>query len=74
MTKTAEKQLINRLHRIAGQVGGIEKMLKENSEPSKILVQLDAVKASIDSLKRNYMKELVRYSISTEIEKILQIL
>ena len=74
MTKTAEKQLKNRLHRIAGQVGGIEKMMEDGADAHKIVMQLDAVKAGVDSLKRSYVKEYVRSTLSDELDSILQIL
>jgi DNA-binding FrmR family transcriptional regulator len=74
MTKIANKQLINRLHRIEGQVRGIEKMLEIEEDISKVIVQLDAIKASVDSLKRNYVKEHVRSTISDELESVLSLL
>ena len=74
MTKGTEKQLKNRLHRIAGQIGGIEKMLEGGVEAQKVVMQMDAVKAGIDSLKRSYVREYVRSTLSTELDSILQIL
>lgn len=74
MTKAAEKQLKNRLHRISGQVGGIEKMIEDGADAHKIVMQLDAVRAGVDSLKKSYVKEYVRSTLSDELDSILQIL
>ena len=74
MTKTAQKQIVNRLHRIEGQVRGIEKMLDGAEEVENVLMQLDAVKASVDSLKRNYVKEHVRSTLYEEFESILKLI
>jgi len=74
MSKSAQKQIINRLHRIEGQVRGIEKMLNEEEEVQKVLVQLDAIKAGVDSLKRNYVKEHVRSTLYEELESILELI
>lgn len=74
MTKAAQKQIINRLHRIGGQVRGIEKMLGGDEDVEKVLVQLDAIKASVDSLKRSYVKEHVRSTLYEEFESILKLI
>lgn len=74
MTDIARKQIINRLHRIGGQLGGIEKMLNGDTDIEKVLVQLDAVKASVDSLKRSYVKEHVRSTLYEEFEAILKLI
>ena len=74
MTKTAKKKLVNRLHRLSGQLRGIEKMIDNNEEVHNVLMQVDAIKAGADSFKRNYVKEHVRSTLSTELESILEIL
>ena len=41
------KQLTNRLHRMVGQLNGIENMLKENRYCGDILVQVAAVESAL---------------------------
>lgn len=44
------KQLKNRIHRITGQLNGIEKMLDENRYCGDILIQIAAVERALESL------------------------
>ena len=43
------KQLSNRLHRMVGQLNGIENMLKENRYCGDILVQVAAVESALQA-------------------------
>ena len=43
------KQLVNRLHRMVGQLNGIENMLKENRYCGDILVQIAAVESALQA-------------------------
>ena len=43
------KQLTNRLHRMVGQLNGIENMLKENRYCGDILVQVAAVESALQA-------------------------
>lgn len=42
--------ILHRLHRIQGQVSGIEKMIEENRYCNDILIQLSAIDKAIKSL------------------------
>lgn len=44
------KQLKHRIHRITGQLNGIEKMLDENRYCGDILIQIAAVEKALESL------------------------
>lgn len=44
------EQLLTRLHRIAGQVGGIERMVSEDRYCIDILTQIGAVQAALDKV------------------------
>jgi len=45
-----DKQYINRLNRVEGQIRGITKMLEDDRECKEIVTQLSAVKAGIDKI------------------------
>lgn len=44
MTEKEQRAIISRLHRILGQVAGIEKMVSEGASEEEIVIQINAVK------------------------------
>jgi DNA-binding FrmR family transcriptional regulator len=61
----AEKDaLINRLHRIGGQVRGIEKMVADDRYCIDILTQIGAVSTALDSLAFKILDEHVRHCVA----------
>ena len=44
MTEKEQRSVISRLHRISGQVAGIEKMVEDGTPEEEILIQINAVK------------------------------
>ena len=44
MTEKEQRAIISRLHRISGQVAGIEKMVSEGAPEEEIIIQINAVK------------------------------
>ena len=56
--------LINRLHRIEGQVRGIERMVAENRYCIDILTQIAAVTTALDSLAFKILDEHVRHCVA----------
>jgi CsoR family transcriptional regulator, copper-sensing transcriptional repressor len=49
MLDETEKKILNRFHRIEGQIRGLEKLVESNATPIKILTQVSAVTAAIKS-------------------------
>lgn len=45
-----DSKVLNRLKRAEGQMRGIQKMIEERKECSDIIMQLSAVRSSIDSI------------------------
>ena len=68
MLKSNEKQLISRLHRIQGQVNGLERMLKENKYCVDIITQSLAIQRSLasfdEALLKNHLEEHVAHQFS----------
>ena len=48
MKKTPKEQVLGRLRRIQGQVGGIERMVEEDRYCVDVLLQVAAAKAALD--------------------------
>ncbi len=61
------KQLKNRIHRITGQLNGIEKMLDENRYCGDILIQIAAVEKALESfgyiVLSNHLKTCVTQDV-----------
>jgi DNA-binding FrmR family transcriptional regulator len=62
---TSDKDaLVNRLHRIEGQVRGIEKMLDEDRYCIDILTQIAAVNTALESLAFKILDGHVRHCVA----------
>jgi DNA-binding FrmR family transcriptional regulator len=56
--------LVNRLHRIEGQVRGIERMLEEDRYCIDILTQIAAVNTALESLAFQILDDHVRHCVA----------
>jgi DNA-binding FrmR family transcriptional regulator len=56
--------LVNRLHRIEGQVRGIEKMVEDDRYCIDILTQISAVSTALESLAVRILDEHVRHCVA----------
>ena len=56
--------LIKRLHRIEGQVRGVEKMVEDDRYCIDILTQIAAVNTALDSLAVKLLDEHVRHCVA----------
>ena len=56
--------LVKRLHRIEGQVRGIERMLEEDRYCIDILTQLSAVTTALDSLAFRILDDHVQHCVA----------
>ena len=62
---TKDKQaLVKRLHRIEGQVRGIEKMVEDDRYCIDILTQISAVDTALESLAFKILDEHVRHCVA----------
>jgi len=57
MTKTSKKPEISQLHRLEGQIHGIERMLNQNGTLISILQQIEAVRGSLKSLEKRLISQ-----------------
>jgi len=58
------KALVKRLHRIEGQVRGIERMVDDNRYCIDILTQIAAVNTALESLAFKILDEHVRHCVA----------
>jgi CsoR family transcriptional regulator, copper-sensing transcriptional repressor len=60
--------LVRRLHRIEGQVRGIERMLEENRYCIDVLTQIAAVNTALESLAFRILDDHVRHCVAGALE------
>lgn len=53
----AKEKLIQRLHRLEGQVRGVESMLDQERDCQEILQQLSAIRSAVQSASRMFLQE-----------------
>lgn len=63
------KDLINRLNRIEGQVRGIKGMVEKDAYCTDILVQVEAVKAALNSFNKVLLANHIRTCVTTDIKE-----
>jgi DNA-binding FrmR family transcriptional regulator len=57
MSETTDSQLVNQLHRIKGQIAGVEKMIEECRSCEDVVMQLMAARSSIEKVALNILSE-----------------
>ncbi|MBE5859824.1 MAG: metal-sensing transcriptional repressor [Butyrivibrio sp.] len=63
------KAVLNRLSRSIGHLESVKKMVEDGRDCSEVLVQLAAVKGSLDSLSRIILKDHIEHCIVDAIEE-----
>lgn len=58
-----KEKVKNRLRRIAGQIGGIERMVEEERYCIDVLTQISAVQAAIDNVALALLDEHTRHCV-----------
>jgi DNA-binding FrmR family transcriptional regulator len=62
-TQEEKKRLLNRVRRIMGQVGAIQKALEQESECSDVLHNISACRGAMDALMAEVIEGHVRFHI-----------
>lgn len=68
-TEEEKRALTSRLHRIVGQLNGIEKMVESNRYCGDILLQLTAVEKSVKSLSAMILEKHLHTCIVENIQR-----
>ena len=72
-TMKYSKKILNRVSRIEGQIGGVKRMIIEDSQEEKVMTQLQAVISSLESLKLELVKKQMKDTLIEDIRKSLSI-
>jgi DNA-binding FrmR family transcriptional regulator len=67
------KRIQNRVSMIEGQIGGIKKMIVKNTEEEKVLIQLQAIISSLESLKLELVKKQMKETLVEDVRKSLEL-
>jgi DNA-binding FrmR family transcriptional regulator len=59
-----KEAIVNRLHRIEGQVRGIERMVEEERYCIDVLTQIAAVKTALDAVGQKLLDDHVRHCVA----------
>ena len=62
------KDLVNRLNRIEGQVRGIKGMVEKDAYCTDILMQVEAVKAALNSFNKILLANHIRTCVTNDIK------
>jgi CsoR family transcriptional regulator, copper-sensing transcriptional repressor len=58
-----KEQLLNRLRRIEGQVGGIERMVEDDRYCIEVITQIAAVQAALDKVALGLLDDHARHCV-----------
>ncbi len=64
-----QKQLINRINRIMGQLSGIKAMIEDNRYCGDILIQIGAVESALKSLGYIILQDHMETCVVEEVQK-----
>ena len=62
-----QRQLTSRLNRIAGQVGGVSKMIEDNRYCGDVLIQLSAINGALRSVEQMVLQNHLETCVVDEI-------
>ncbi|HPP18875.1 MAG TPA: metal-sensitive transcriptional regulator [Candidatus Dojkabacteria bacterium] len=65
------KKIQNRVNRIEGQIKGIKRMMTSDTDEDKVMIQLQAVISSLESLKLELVQKQMKESLMEDIKKSL---
>ncbi len=74
MPKKGKASLEDRLHRIQGQIRGIEGMLKGPGSTESILIQIQAVISGLESVKLELVKKGIKDSLEKQVMGAIDLL
>lgn len=74
MPKKGPSTVEDRLHRIEGQIRGIEKLVEADQSTQKVLMQVQAVISSLESVKIELVKKEVKESLVKNLDSALQLI
>lgn len=74
MPKRGPSTISDRFNRVQGQLGAVERMINENDDQEKIMIQLQAVISSLESIKRQLLIESLKEKMDEEIDRVVRLM
>jgi CsoR family transcriptional regulator, copper-sensing transcriptional repressor len=74
MAKKGPASIQDRLHRIEGQIRGVERMVDNGEETQKILIQIEAIISSLQSAKLDMVKTEMKRALLAQLETTVSML
>ncbi|MBN1618548.1 metal-sensitive transcriptional regulator [Candidatus Dojkabacteria bacterium] len=74
MPKKGKSTIEERLHRVEGQIRGIEAMLTTGDDVSKVIIQIQAVVSGMERIKLEIVKNKFKEEIEENLVRSLELL
>jgi DNA-binding FrmR family transcriptional regulator len=74
MPKKGPSTIDERLRRIEGQVRGVEKMFNEGAEVSKLVIQIQAITSSLESVRTELVKKEIKERLLSNIDEAMDLI
>lgn len=74
MPKRGPSTINDRFNRVQGQLGAVERMINENEDQEKIMIQLQAVISSLESIKRQLLIESLKEKMDEEFDRVVRLM
>ena len=69
-----QKSEISQLHRLQGQLQGVEKMIINSAKPSETIQQIEAVRGALKTLEKRILGEITKNIKEEELKKSINYL
>lgn len=74
MPKAGPSTIEERLHRIEGQIRGVERLVEEAQPAEKVMTQIQAIISSLESVKIEIVKNEVRAKLLESLDEAVSML
>ncbi len=74
MAKKGPSSIEDRLHRIEGQIRGIERLVVSDAKVEDILIQIQAVMSSMESVKLELIKKQLKDALLKQLDGVVDLL
>ncbi len=74
MPKKGRASLQDRIHRIQGQLSGVEKMIESEEDIENIMIQVQAVISGLESFRREIIRKQISSAVTKQVEDALEML
>lgn len=74
MPKKGPSTIDERLRRIEGQVRGVEKMFNEGADVTKLVIQIQAITSSLESVRTELVKREIKERLMSNIDEAIDLI